>query len=123
MYFNFDIVTNIFNKETFFYEFEQKIRPALAKYDSNYGFNFYEGPNYKERTKDYIKVLTPLLIKPFLRQLSKKPQNMSKIKVKQDLIFEKKSLLIDKYINIDNIHDITMHSRALTLEYFYRRYL
>ena len=103
----------------------KKINPELAKINSNYKFNFYNGPNLNSIAKEWIKIHTPLNIRLLLRKKNNirlTPSNLDSLKKSGDLIFNKKKL-IEEYINLDNVSTKEMYSRALTIEYYLQNYL
>ena len=103
----------------------KKINPDLAKHNSNYGFNFFDGPDFKTTIIEWSKVYAPTFFRRFVRKkvTSKMSDNeLNNMKRKQKLVL-KKDLFISEYINIDKILEKDMYSRALTIEYFLQNYM
>ena len=102
----------------------KKINPELAKFRSNYRFNFYDGPNLYDKRKDLIKMYTPILIRYYLRKNGAiKSDSLNYIKEKEKIIFHSQKMLIGEYINLNMVKDKLMYSRALTAEYFFRNHI
>ncbi len=103
----------------------KKINPELAKFNSNYKFNFYDGPDLKSKTIDLFKINAPIKLRRLLRKKKKvdvRTSDLGIIKEKEKLFFNN-DLYIRKYINLNYIETKDMYSRALTLEYFIRKCL
>jgi len=99
----------------------KKINPELARFNSNYGFTFYDGPDIKAKMLDLIKMYSPV----YLRRLTRKKTTLNQllglnpVKEREKIIFDK-DLLISEYINLNKITTKFMYSRVLTVEYFLR---
>ena len=101
----------------------RNIDPKIAKYNSQYGFNFYDGPNLKHIMSDWAKVYTPIAIRPLLRSVkSKNYSGLQKLQENSEFIFSK-PFIIDEYIQRDKVTNVNMYSRILTLEYFIRNFM
>lgn len=99
------------------------INPVIAKFDSQYGFNFYDGPNHKHIISDWIKILTPIKLRPLIRSLkSRNDAGLSKLKNESKILFQE-PFLIDEYINRDKITNVEMYSRVLTVEYYLKNFM
>jgi asparagine synthase (glutamine-hydrolysing) len=102
----------------------KNIAPDLAKYPSQYGFNFYDGISHRERLKESIKetckssfLLRPLM--PFIQNALKAKKHKMPYFLHQDYlkeIFNHRDLNICQYIELDRVTDPAILSRALTLE-------
>ena len=97
--------------------------PKLAKYPSVYGYNFYDEPPLKVKLYGYIKVYSPIFLRPLLRsELAKKRGGRVKSMPYYltgeyiDAIFGKGEKLISQYVHLDKMGSIGQLSRALTLE-------
>jgi hypothetical protein len=99
------------------------IHPAIAKYPSQYGYNFYDYNNIplQARIKEFTQFNTPTTLRPYLRahlwhQWKKGdfPYYLSKEYL--DTIFPSRELAISEYIDIDKIIEPKMLSRALSVE-------
>jgi len=94
------------------------IDPALAKYPSLYGYNFYDEPPLRKKTKETIYFNTPAFIKEI--KIRKQFNSLSlPYYLKDDYIskiFDTKKLEISKYVHLDKITNPGMKSRALSLE-------
>jgi asparagine synthase (glutamine-hydrolysing) len=100
-----------------------KINPELAKFNSNYGFNFYKGPNIKDKVAELLKIYSPTYLRGFSKKTAiKQSSELNIIKERGKLIFDN-DLLISEYININKILTKFMYSRTLTIEYFLRNCL
>ncbi len=102
----------------------KKINPELARFNSNYGFTFYDGPDMKAKMLDLVKMYSPNYLRRLIR---KKPAlnqllGLNSVKEREKLIFDK-DLLISEYINLNKISTKFMYSRVLTVEYFLRNCL
>ena len=103
----------------------KKINPELAKHDSNYGFNFFDGPDFKKTLIEHSKIYIPNSLRLLLRRKDNKKRfimEFDNINQKRNLIFENK-LQIGEYLNLDKIISNDMYSRALTVEYYIRNYM
>ena len=99
----------------------KKINPELAKFNSNYGFNFYNGPDIYAKRKDLLKMYTPLFIKHYLiKNKAFQYESLNYIKEKEKIIFNCHDMLISEYIDLNKIKDKLLYSRALTTEYLFR---
>ena len=99
------------------------IDPALAKYPSQYGFNFYDYDKIPVRIKmkTYMQYHTPTVLRPFIRAHFWKQENKGKFpyyltREYLDTVFPPSELVISEYINIDKITDPNMLSRVLSVE-------
>ena len=91
----------------------------LASYNSNYGFNFSDPLNIKNKTKILFQVNTPVLIRPIIRKFPMHsnialPYYLQNEYLKE--IFNFGKLFISDFVDISKIHDSDTLSRALTLE-------
>lgn len=99
----------------------------LAKQTSNYGYNFYDGPDVKQKTKELLRIHTPLMIRPLLRKYLRKrlPETQPSI-LRSDIIskmFQNDNFILDEYFHLENLDSLNMLSRFYTVEYYFRRYL
>ena len=92
----------------------KEIQPELAKFISEYGFNFYDGPDFKTQVTDWIKIYSPITLRKFARKKVKSSLNLNSIKGREKLVFDGE-LFIKKYVNMNKINDKMMYSRALTM--------
>ena len=104
----------------------KRINPEIAKFQSNRGFNFYDGPNFKAKISEFQRMYMPAKIR-YLIHLIKEKRNLELsqldyIKEREKLIFNKE-IFMQKYVNIDKIFTPEMYSRVLTLEYFFQNYM
>ncbi len=104
----------------------KKINPELAKFNSNYTFNFFDGPDLRSLLVENIKIYTPVYINQFISKnikhffRSKRSISNPKLYIAEEmgkLVFTKE-MLIKEYINLDKITTKDMYSRVLTVEYF-----
>ncbi|MBK9285105.1 MAG: hypothetical protein IPM51_12455 [Sphingobacteriaceae bacterium] len=101
----------------------KNINPEIAKYNSQYGFNFFEGPPLKHQILDWFKIYTPIYIRPLFRRVkSKNLSGLQELKENSKIFFND-PLLIDEFINRDKVTNIEMYSRILTVEYFLRNFM
>jgi asparagine synthase (glutamine-hydrolysing) len=108
------------------------INPELARFRSNYLFNFYDGPGFRSKLMEWSKIYSPAFVKKttpgFIRHIvrSKRsliPDNLRITKERGESVFGRKELMMKDYINIDKIITQDMYSRILTLEYYFKNYL
>jgi len=99
--------------------------PAIAKYDSQYGYRYSEYANipFNVKLRNLMKTHSPLLLRTIVRKHLWRRKRVGKNKFRYYLkspfleeIFPYNDLLISKYINVDNIIESTMLSRALSVE-------
>jgi len=101
----------------------KKINPDIAKYNSNYGFNFYDGPPPKYKILDWFKLHTPIPVRPLLRVIkSRQSAGLEKLKETSRIIFDE-PYLIDEYINRDKVKNLDMYSRILTIEFYLKNFM
>ena len=95
----------------------------LARYNSVYGYNFYEPLPLKQLLYGMAKIAAPIWLRPLLRnRLAKKrrkkqiqnPFYLSKEYIESAL--GKSEFITSKFVNFDKIHSVDMLSRILTLE-------
>ncbi len=93
---------------------------GLSKYYSDYGFTFYDKINRKRKIKGFIKRNIPISLRPLIRRKLSKNKNEIKPYYLQDEylneIFNLDNLEIYKYINVKQIKDPEVLSRALSIE-------
>ena len=109
-------------KYKFFGTFEAELikflSPQLAKYNSNYGFNFFDPLPIKYKLKTILLNNTPVALRPFLRkQKAKKRKQLPYYFSKEylDPLVGKKPYYIESYIDT-NYPDMEILSRIYTLE-------
>lgn len=101
------------------------IHPDIAKYPSQYGYNFYDYENVPLRTriKEYLQFHTPITLRPYIRRyyLNKPRKNNFSYyyldKEYLDTVFPSSEPIISKYVDISKIMDPLMLSRVLSVEY------
>lgn len=103
------------------------IDPDLAKYQSVYGFNFFDGIPLNVRMEYFVKLHTPLCLRPWIRKRLWGDHRLSLNRPKVELpfyltekylyeIFGSEDMNVARYINISNISDPRILSRVLTVE-------
>ena len=102
----------------------EKVDKRMAKYNSNYGFNFMGQPPFKDRSKNFVLRNIPLIIKPLLRnKFSKKNKEIKPYFLDgqySSQFFDLNDLIISEYVDIKKLNNPASLSRALSLEYFLR---
>jgi hypothetical protein len=107
--------------------------PKLAKYDSHYGYNFYDGMHLSGKIGQYAKLYTPVWLRGYIRKrlwqadrkkltLTKKKPTMPYYLTKefQNEIFKMNDFYISKYIDLDKIENWKILSRVLSAELIIR---
>jgi hypothetical protein len=105
------------------------IDPDLARFPSEYGFNFYDGAGLSTRLKDSVTMYTPTSLRPFIRRhiwnhgwkLLRPRSHRNGFpfyfgKVYLDRIFASNQLSISQYIHVDKINDLHTLARVLSAE-------
>jgi hypothetical protein len=92
----------------------------ISKYQSDYGFNFYDKIGLKYKIKDYARVNTPIFLRRIIRKRKRSNTRMPYF-LNQDYLLDIvrfSQLSINKYINVEKINNPEVLSRVLTLELF-----
>ncbi len=55
-----------------------RISPELARYPSSYGFAFAKGPGLKSRMGEFVDMLRPPFVRPFVSELGRKLDSYKK---------------------------------------------
>jgi hypothetical protein len=99
------------------------INPAVAKYASQYGHNFYDYDKIplKRRIMSYLQYHTPPAWRPFLRAHYWRQEGKGKFpyyltREYLDVVFPSSDLIISEFVDTKKISDRGMLSRALTVE-------
>jgi hypothetical protein len=101
----------------------KKIHPDIARYPSQYGFNFYDYDKVPLRTKidRFVQFHTPVALRPFFRK-NILTRNIRRItpyyltKEYLDTILPSSNLIVSEYVDISKITDFLMLSRVLSVE-------
>jgi asparagine synthase (glutamine-hydrolysing) len=120
---SFDIPIKFKNIGIFEAAMIRSIDPVLAKYPSQYGFNFFDPIKSSTKIKYFFEINLPIFLRPFIRKhvLSRATRDKNKFpfyfeKNYLNKIFLSNHLTISKYFNIDKIDDPKILSRVLTAE-------
>jgi hypothetical protein len=120
---SFDIPIKYKNIGIFEAAIIKSIDPVLAKYPSEYGFNFFDPLKSSTKIKYFFEINLPIFLRPFIRKhflnrgtidKNKFPFYFKKNYLNKIFLFD--HLTISKYFNIDKIDDPEILSRALTAE-------
>jgi len=103
----------------------RKVDPDLAKYPSQYGFNFYDQISWQTKMKDTIREMLkssfifrpmmPLIRNTIQARRCQMPYYLQKDYVQE--IFNNRDLNVSQYIDVTKIKDPAILSRVLTLEF------
>lgn len=95
--------------------------PAISKYSSQYGVNFFDKVSVKKKLADNFRKLVPIALIPFLKNRKRKlvpPYYMEKHYLNE--IFGASELTLKEYFDFKMFNDKDMLSRALTTEILLR---
>ena len=99
----------------------KKINAKMAKYDSNYGHNFFDKvPNIRKIKAFFLRNI-PLVFKPYLRWYSSKSKNTEMpYYLKEEYtskVIDLDNMIISQFVDLNKLTDKARLSRALTIEY------
>jgi len=120
---SFDIPIKFKNIGRFESAIIRSVDPVLAKYPSQYGFNFFDSLKFSTKIKYFFEINLPIFLRPFYRKhllnRSRRDKHRFPFYFKKNYlnkIFLSNHLELSKYFNIDKIDDPEILSRALTAE-------
>lgn len=101
-----------------------KLAPRLAKYPSAYGYNFSNGPSRRQLATEWLKIQTPVNVRPLIRKVV---QIASRFRKESSMPFYLSSDYLAEIFGTDWSHECTlvrpnkirepgMLSRAMTVE-------
>lgn len=117
---SFSIPMKYKNYGTFIAKLINTLDPNLAKYISQYGYMFSEGPTIRYKIKELLRYNLPLNIRPFLRKFyfnntnSQLTENLTQSKI--NLVFNNKPLYLSEFFNVPQIPNQNILSRFYTTE-------
>ncbi len=120
---SFDIPFKYKNYGVFNAELIKLIDPDLAKYTSQYGFNFYDKMNLLKKSKRFLMIHTPIILRPYIRRIRSIIQQRRNVALQYyfdgsylNKIFNTNELTMLRYININKVKNKYVLSRVLSVE-------
>lgn len=98
-----------------------RLNPCLAAYSSAYGFNFADDIPLTAKIKNFLVVNSPIPIRPSLRKLKQclvhhRPKPFFLQQKYVGSLLNKEDSWSAEFVNVENLHDPLMISRAYTVD-------